>query len=148
MCQNFDVEFNPLWSDIVASETFPVKRPLLAHYTSIGTFEQIVKNGEIWFSNPLYMNDMDELRFGMNEGAYAFRMHTGIRQVCGGDKRYEILLNRFNSIFKTFLVLMLLIHTYCAFQSMTTYIQTVDCRCGADMGVMGTALPSFSIRKS
>jgi hypothetical protein len=46
--------------------------PLLAHYTSIQTLEKILKYEELWFSNPLFMNDLQEMRFGLNEGARLF----------------------------------------------------------------------------
>jgi hypothetical protein len=59
--------FSSLWSDIQSKETFPEKRPLLAHYTSIATLESILSNEEVWFSNPLYMSDIEELRFGVLE---------------------------------------------------------------------------------
>lgn len=87
--------FQSLWQDIQHAETFPVKRPLLAHYTSIATLERIMANDEIWFSNPLYMNDMEELRFGILEGAQAFRQHEAIRLACNDQKRYDLLLNEF-----------------------------------------------------
>ncbi len=50
---------------------------------------------ELWFSNPLYMNDMEELRFGILEGAQAFRQHGLIRSACNSPERYELLLNEF-----------------------------------------------------
>jgi hypothetical protein len=40
--------------------SFPAKRSLLAHYTSIPVLEAILRNNEIWLSNPLFMNDMEE----------------------------------------------------------------------------------------
>lgn len=48
------------------------KRPLLAHYTSLGVLEKIMESGELWLSNPLFMNDLEEMRFGMVEGVKAF----------------------------------------------------------------------------
>jgi hypothetical protein len=100
-----DVITNPfisLWSDIPAADNFPAQRPLLAHYTSIETLEKILKYDEIWFSNPLYMNDLEELRFGLNEGAAAFPLHTGIRNACGSPDRYKILLSAFERQFREF----------------------------------------------
>ena len=47
---------------------FEGKKLLLAHYTSMPIFEQMMKNNEIWFSNPLYMNDIEEVRRGINSG--------------------------------------------------------------------------------
>lgn len=75
--------FQSLWSDINQGETFPTKRPLLAHYTSIDALESILSKNEIWFSNPLYMNDLEELRFVILEGANAFRQDERIRSACG-----------------------------------------------------------------
>lgn len=43
-------------------------KPLLAHYTSLDVLTKIMENEEIWLSNPLFMNDMQEMRFGMIEG--------------------------------------------------------------------------------
>jgi hypothetical protein len=44
------------------------KRPLhLAHYTSLDVLEKITQTNEIWFSNPLFMNDHQEMRFVLFE---------------------------------------------------------------------------------
>ncbi|MFC7288650.1 DUF2971 domain-containing protein [Herminiimonas glaciei] len=90
-------EFQRLFSDIHSSDTFPENRPLLAHYTSIATLECIMKNDEMWLSNPLLMNDFQELRFGIIEAARAFRLHDGIRAACGGgeNSNYQTLLSIF-----------------------------------------------------
>jgi hypothetical protein len=88
---NFDV----LWSDIRQEENFPGKRPFLAHYTSIDTLERIMANDEIWFSNPLMMNDLDELRFGILEGADAFRKNQKVVDACGDEARYKVLRDAF-----------------------------------------------------
>lgn len=93
--------FEPLWGDIVHPETFPQKRPLLAHYTSIPTLERVMANDEVWFSNPLYMNDMEELRFGILEGAQAFRRNADVKAVCDSAK-YELLTEEFEKLFEQF----------------------------------------------
>ncbi|CAL60333.2 conserved hypothetical protein [Herminiimonas arsenicoxydans] len=87
--------FQALFSDLIGEDTFPEKRPLLAHYTSISTLECIMKNDEIWLGNPLLMNDRQELRFGIIEAAKSFRLHDGIKEACGGDDRYKNLLSTF-----------------------------------------------------
>jgi hypothetical protein len=79
----------------------PGEPPLLAHYTSIGTLERIAQTGEIWFSNPLYMNDVDELRYGMNLGLHAVRSHAGLREACPPD-HYNALLDAFDELFTAF----------------------------------------------
>jgi hypothetical protein len=59
-----------LWHDLSTRNTPP---PLLAHYTRLDTLESIIKNQEIWLSNPLNMSDIEELRFILNEGARLFQ---------------------------------------------------------------------------
>ena len=88
--------FLGLGSDIEQGETFPSKRPFLAHYTSIDSLEKIMSNDELWFSNPLYTNDLEELRFGINEGAKAFGKNESIKDACGSEERYKILTAHFD----------------------------------------------------
>lgn len=94
--------FQKLWNDINQSETYPSNRPFLAHYTSIDTLEKIMSSNEIWFSNPLYMNDLDELRFGILEGADAFRRNQEIVDACGDVERYNMLRDAFEYAFDQF----------------------------------------------
>ncbi len=89
-----------LWADM-QPEPPPERLPLLAHYTSVRTLERIAQTGEIWFSNPLYMNDVDELRYGMNLGLHAVRTHPGLREACPRD-HYNALLDAFDKLFTDF----------------------------------------------
>lgn len=89
-----------LWSDL-QPEPPSGELPLLAHYTAIKTLEKIAQTGEIWFSNPLYMNDVDELRYGMNLGLHAVRSHAGLREACP-PAHYNALLDAFDELFSTF----------------------------------------------
>lgn len=91
-----------MWSDFDTENGFPAVRPLLAHYTSIAVFEQMMGNDEVWFSNPLYMNDLEELRFGMIEGANAFRANSDLKQACSDGASHEKLINYFNHLFNEF----------------------------------------------
>ncbi len=100
--QLHDAFANVLWGDIKEEDYFPVKRPLLAHYTSIATLEVIMKNDEFWLSNPLYMNDLEEMRFGINEASQAFRTHDGIREACKSEERYDMLLHHFDHYLNVF----------------------------------------------
>ena len=95
MIDEIGTAFSPLWTDVDSDQTFPSKRPLLAHYTSLDTLERVLVSNEMWFSNPLYMKDWEELIFGITEGAAAFRVHKGVRLACGDDGRYAILLEAF-----------------------------------------------------
>jgi len=61
--------FLPLWADLKEEDQFYVRKPLLAHYTSMRVLETIIRTKEVWLSNPLFMNDIEEVRFGLNERA-------------------------------------------------------------------------------
>jgi hypothetical protein len=88
--------FEPLYADWTPEGMFPHARPLLAHYTSVQTLEQVLKNGEIWLSNPLFMNDTQELRFGIHEGVSRFRMSApALRDACGGEDRFRSIVEHF-----------------------------------------------------
>lgn len=89
-----------LWSDMQPAMVAGAV-PLLAHYTSIRTLERIAETGEIWFSNPLYMNDVDELRYGMTLGFDAVRTHQGLRHACPPE-HYNALLDAFGQMYTTF----------------------------------------------
>ncbi|MFK3845343.1 DUF2971 domain-containing protein [Stenotrophomonas sp. NPDC078853] len=56
-----------LWK-LDENKTFPNKAPLLAHYTSLATLEQIAGAKELWLSHPYLMNDHQELAWALEEG--------------------------------------------------------------------------------
>ncbi len=94
--------FDPLFADLRTADTFPTKRPLLAHYTSISVLEAILRNDEVWLSNPLFMNDMEEVRFGINAGANLFLTSSEIESACGSKTRADLLKSTFNSYYNQF----------------------------------------------
>ena len=56
-----DEEINSLFFPLYAPIQNLVQmkeRPLLAHYTSLEVLEKIITSNELWFSNPLFMNDL------------------------------------------------------------------------------------------
>lgn len=91
-----------LWADVVEGEVFPHQKPLLAHYTSISTLNAIMSNDEVWFSNPMFMNDVEELRFGMNEGLQAFLRSDTIKAACGDEQRHKALTDAFVGYYNRF----------------------------------------------
>lgn len=91
-----------LWEDYDSSSEFPEQMPLLAHYTSIKNFDCIVEDEEIWFSNPLNMNDLDELIFGMNQGAAEFKRNQDLIEACGNKQTFARLLHHFDYHFNHF----------------------------------------------
>jgi hypothetical protein len=73
---------------------------LLAHYTSVPTVEQILRTKQVWLSNPLYMNDMQEMRAGVSLANQKF---TDAAKTAGGsDARADILIRAYNSYFSHF----------------------------------------------
>lgn len=85
-----------LWRDFDDEVEFPSKTPLLAHYTSIDNFDRIVEGQELWFANPLKMNDSEELLFGMNQGAAEFRKNEALIKACGSKEVFTRLLEIFD----------------------------------------------------
>lgn len=94
--------FDSLWGDLRLAPSFPIERPLLAHYSSIATLESIAKNQQLWFSNPLHMNDLEEVRFGIFAGANAFRENQRLRDACGSLERFQLLSRHFEDCFTRF----------------------------------------------
>lgn len=94
--------FESLWADLIDSEDFPAKRPLLAHYTSLGTLEKILQTEELWFSNPLVMNDREEVRFGVLRGNELFHGNNSIVKACGSPERYSKLREEYVACFRQF----------------------------------------------
>ena len=50
-----------------------------------------MKNQEVWFSNPLFMNDLEEVRFGINEGARFFLTLENIGTAAQSKHRLDLL---------------------------------------------------------
>lgn len=94
--------YEAVWGDLDAENEFPAKRPLLAHYTSVAVLEGMMANDEIWFSHPLYMNDLEELRFGMIEGANAFRTSDELKAAFQDAQLHDSLMTHFNNLFVEF----------------------------------------------
>ena len=63
MTQQTDVQIFHLFTHLFNDEIkwLMEHKPLLAHYTSISNLEKILKDDEIWLSNPLFMNDLEEV---------------------------------------------------------------------------------------
>jgi Protein of unknown function (DUF2971) len=91
-----------LWEDLPEETLFPASRPLLAHYTSVEVLEKILAHNEMWFSNPLYMNDWEELQYGMNTGASQFLTNSHLIEASGSAEVHGKLVACFDQLFYDF----------------------------------------------
>jgi Protein of unknown function (DUF2971) len=102
--QNLEIQklFEPLFADLKQNAAFAHERPLLAHYTTIAVLESILKKDQIWFSNPLFMNDKEEVVYGVNTGANFFLTSPEIRAACKTTERYLALIQSFRAYYADF----------------------------------------------
>lgn len=94
--------FQPLYGDLVPEDAFHIKKPLLAHYTTIQTLEKILASNEVWFSNPLFMNDLDEVRFGVLWGNTLVMQSEEIAAACQAPERTTLFRQSFAHYFGQF----------------------------------------------
>jgi hypothetical protein len=94
--------FDPLYADFRPEDAFHIKKPLLAHYTTIPVLEKILTTNEIWFSNPLFMNDIEEVRFGVLQGNSLVMGSKQIAIACKTVERAQKFEQSFASFFNQF----------------------------------------------
>jgi Protein of unknown function (DUF2971) len=90
--------FRELYDDIEGQDEFHLKQPFLAHYTSLDVLEKILKLDEIWLSNPLFMNDLEEVMFGINWGIGRFKESKTIRAALHSETRHKIFTDSLDHI--------------------------------------------------
>lgn len=94
---DFQLTWNKYWqllyADLNTENDYPTARPLLAHYTSLENIEKILRSEEVWLSNPLLMNDHEEVRFGVLNGLEIIRTSNLLRNALGTDQRRDIFFN-------------------------------------------------------
>lgn len=94
--------FEPLWADIREKDQFYNLNPILAHYTSIEIFESILRNNELWFSNPFFMNDIAEVKYVLSEAIPLIYIDKSIEAACGSSDRYDEFRNSFKYYYNIF----------------------------------------------
>lgn len=99
---NFDALWQGLFADVIDENEFFEKKPLLAHYSSLDVLTSVIEKEEIWFSNPLQMNDLEELRFGIQNGRSQIELHAGLKTALGSQSRIDIFMRHLESFFKDF----------------------------------------------
>ncbi len=65
----------------------------LAHYTSIAALQGICRTGQLWFSNPQFMNDLQEMNYGLNAG-YDYVLRTRVIENAFSKSKDETLYHR------------------------------------------------------
>ena len=93
-------KFDEILLQLLPWQDDPSTSLLLAHYTTISTFERIVRNEEFWFSHPLYMNDHEEFNFGFHYGVEAVNNDGLLLQACGSAERASVFITAFNQMSK------------------------------------------------
>ena len=99
----FKSYFDPLFLGLEDLNKLINNRPLLAHYTTLENLEKIIKSGEIWFSNPLLMNDYGEVVTGLNMAKNIIsKQEKEIRGACLTSDRYKKTINYLESHWQAF----------------------------------------------
>lgn len=93
--------FQALFADLPDSY-LKHERPLLAHYTSIDALHKILASDEIWLANPLFMNDHEELRWGILNGMQEFRLNKTLQDFLTETDSQEEFEFQLNWIYKEF----------------------------------------------
>src|ERR1700687_140484 len=83
--------YTPLYMKFDTSERLKNAQVFLAHYTLVSVMQKIIDTAEVWFSNPLFMSDLEELRFGLFEGARIFSEPQILKRASGSDARSLML---------------------------------------------------------
>lgn len=92
--------FLPLQADLTNMATVAGRPTYLAHYTSLDVLEKIMQHNELWFSHPFFMNDLQEMRFGIVEGFKIFDEYSRSHEfltACGTPERARLLVTFFGS---------------------------------------------------
>lgn len=80
-----------MWLDEDESTSFPARRPLLAHYTSLANLEKIASGRELWLSHPYLMNDHQELVWALSEGIRLVVSDPRFASVLGAQNYQEFV---------------------------------------------------------
>jgi hypothetical protein len=91
-----------LYADLATGDYYPTAYPLLAHYTTLENIEKILRSQEMWLSNPLLMNDSEEVKFGVLNGLEIIRASGPLRDALGSDQRRKIFFDAIDEEFEAY----------------------------------------------
>lgn len=69
--------------DLASEPSLETTRPLLAHYTSLESLQGIVSSEEVWFANPVLMNDREEVLWGLERSLVEVRTNQALEDTLG-----------------------------------------------------------------
>jgi hypothetical protein len=104
----FGALFDPLYqAHFINLAELPIEsRPSqMAHYTSISALENIVRSKELWFSNPLIMNDREEMSFGIFHATRILREASAgsiLTDLVGGVENFTKITQNYDNFMKIF----------------------------------------------
>ncbi len=91
---DFDATWKKYWKmlylELEQSNGGSANAPLLTHYTSLSNLENILQKEQVWLSNPLFMNDLEEVRFGVNHGIDLTYTNEALRKALVTDTRTNL----------------------------------------------------------
>jgi hypothetical protein len=94
--------FRVMLDDLNDIKLLTAENPLLAHYTSMQVLSRILETEEIWMSNPLFMNDTEEMIFGLQQGRDTFAKSPIVKQACGTASRLTQVQSLFSFWYDAF----------------------------------------------
>ena len=95
----WDKLFQVLHNDIDPNQQFPQTTPLLSHYTSLSNLESILTDNVVWLSNPLHMNDLEEVRFGVLNGIEIVQTNHELATSFKTDERRKMFSEHLKKLF-------------------------------------------------
>jgi Protein of unknown function (DUF2971) len=88
--------FEDIYKSFSRLERIKTDPPLLAHYTDIKTAVSFLESGQLWLSNPLFMNDTQEITFGVLKGIEIVESSRSILNVFS-EQQFKALMHQFRS---------------------------------------------------
>lgn len=85
----------PAWHNVRDDDSFEYLKEndvLLAHYTSMENLLNIIGSEQIWLSHPLLMNDVQEMRYGIELGRNEFLVRFS------GDPRFRPIVDLYQLV--------------------------------------------------
>jgi hypothetical protein len=89
---NFEYEVEQFYKRFDKSEVMP---PLLAHYTDAATLAQMLVDDTLWLSNPLFMNDTQEISRGILKGTEMLRYFEVVKKVFESDSHHDLFCKEY-----------------------------------------------------